>query len=86
MAAVEAVVVDQRSFPFVNSVVVVISEAGAEGMLPEDEEMEAIVEVVSVVEDGVTLAVTSVVEVEVVEEAPPESKAPESLRMSPLTS
>lgn len=82
---------DQRSFLFVNSVVVVISEAGAEGILPEDEEMEAIVEVDSVVEDEVTRAVTSVVtfaevEVEVVEEAPQESKAPESSRMSPLAS
>lgn len=80
---------DQRSFLFVNSVVVVISEAGAEGILPEDEEMEAIVEVDSVVEDEVTRAVTSVVtfaEVEVVEEDPPESKAPESSRMSPSTS
>lgn len=89
---------DQRSFPFANFVVVVISEVGPEGTLPEGAgEIEAIGEVASVVEDEVTLEVTfavtfavifavifAEVEVgEVVEEVLPESKAPESLRMAP---
>lgn len=84
-----------QSFPFANFEVVVISEVGPEGTLPEGAgEIEEIGEVASVVEDEVTLAVTfavifavifAEVEVgEVVEEVLPESKAPESLRMAPF--